>query len=125
MGEIEKLYRNLGIDQVRVCTANDCLDMSKCSDCCFNKVPETTLPTEEKQFRLIKWLARNKGGVMIAFSTLESCEYNVSTGYYHCVKHRANYKSDEDLGITIVTFINDLWEDLTTEEKEEIKEILK
>lgn len=111
MGEIEKLYRNCNIESIGFDTAH--------------LQDEYPVFTEEKQFRLIKWLARNKGGVMIAFSTLESCEYNVSTGYYHCVKHRANYKSDEDLGITIVTFINDLWEDLTTEEKEEIKEILK
>ena len=125
MGEIEKLYRNLGIDQVRACTANDCLDMSKCSDCYFSKVSELSPLTAEQQLSLIKWLARNKSGVMIAFLTLESGEYNVSTGYYHCVKHIANYKSNKDLGITIVTFINDLWEDLTIEEKEEIKEILK
>ena len=51
MSEIEDLYAKAGIYQ-KCCTANDCLDMSKCSNCHFNKIYAPPF-TAKKQLELI------------------------------------------------------------------------
>ena len=51
-------------------------------------------------------------------------EFNISSGFYYCAKHIMNFRNNKDLGIVIATFINDLWQDLSDEQKQEIKELL-
>ena len=94
MNEVEKLYENAGINEKR-CFANDCLDMSRCHDCYFNKVYQPQF-TAEKQLELIKWIACNK---------INECK-NI------------------DFGEALAELINSFWQSLTEEDKQQIKEIL-
>lgn len=78
--------------------------------------------TAEKQLELIKWLASSRKGILI--SDMGEGEFNISTGFYYCAKHIMNFRNNKDLGIVIATFINDLWQDLSDDQKQEIKRIL-
>ena len=100
MSEIEKLYAKAGIYQ-KCCTINDCLDMSKCSNCHFNKVYAPPF-TAEKQLELIK---------------------RVSPSYplnYH-IKCFQGYTFEEGLALCV----NNLWQCLPEEEKEVVRGILR
>ena len=103
MNEIGKLYENAGISKHRCygCTG-------ACTDC----KPFYPPFTAEKQIELIKWLS--KKGIYIAFVK----EYNFSscediTGY-----------GSEIFEYGLAGVINNLWQNLTKEEKEQVKGIL-
>ena len=104
MSEIEKMYENAGVEPIYPYT--------KC-------YPDFTA---EKQLELIKWLASSRNGILI--SDLGEGEFSISTGFYYCAKHIINFRNNKDLGIVIAIFINDLWQDLTEEEKQQVKGIL-
>jgi hypothetical protein len=110
MNEVEKLYKNAEIKQIIVaynchCAEGDCIyDNPHCVICHYSK-PSRDYPslTAEKQLELIKWLGKNE-----MLCRLES-EYPHFEKFEECTAYIINY----------------LWQDLSSEGKDEIKEILK
>ena len=93
MNEIKKLYK-----LARVKAACDGLDCFTCTAKCNNgKYPEFT---EEKQFKLIKWLIK---------------KYVVTFG---------NYSDNEELEEGIAEMVINVWYNLTGTEQAEIRKIL-
>lgn len=95
--EVEKMYRNAGLFYCNKCRHDSELD---CIYMCESKYPSFTA---EKLIKLEMFLINKgdfdikKGSVDITFESFTSC---------------------------IAGLINNLWQDLTEEEKEQIKEIL-
>lgn len=98
MNEVTKLYENAGVDFG------------------YNNfgVPNIhPLFTAEKQLELIKWLALRDDFGMMAW---QNSEYHIEHD-----KYNANENSLEGC---LARLINDLWQDLTEEERKQIKNIL-
>lgn len=119
---IQKLYEIAGIKEKRGVefTIDATSEELKFNEhyVCYGYPPFTA----EKQLELIKWLASSHKGILI--SDMGEGEFNISTGFYYCAKHTMNFKNNKDLGIVIATFINDIWQDLSYDQKQEIKRIL-
>ena len=119
---IQKLYEIAGIKEKRGVefTIDATSEELKFNEhyVCYGYPPFTA----EKQLELIKWLASSRKGILI--SDMGEGEFNISTGFYYCAKHIMNFKNNKDLGIVIATFINDIWQDLSYDQKQEIKRIL-
>lgn len=108
MNEIEKLYKNAGIPKFgkRQCRDSEYLE---CQNYCFcnvdNKCDKFIIDyppfTAEKQLELVKWLLNTIN--LLCLSPL---------------------KNSEDFENDLAGLINCLWQDLTSEEQIEIKEIL-
>lgn len=80
--------------------------------------------TAEKQIAIIKWLAKNKQGFGLDYYA------DLSSGAWECgVKFEWEVykytKENEVFEEALVSLINNLWQDLTEAEQNEIKEILK
>ena len=78
--------------------------------------------TAEKQLELIKWLVRKND------TNIEIANADNGTAWdicfdYHSIGYTATC-CDEDLDQALAGLINDLWQDLTDKQKQEIKEIL-
>lgn len=114
MSEIEEMYKN-AIEKQSYCTAHDCLDMSKCENCYFCKRIYPSF-TAEKQLKLIKWYVRREPKVEIGYSSV--CGYWVET------PTDTRYYFGDQFDNALASLINNLWQDLTEEEKQQIKEIL-
>lgn len=101
MNEIEKLYELAGIEYTTKCSG-----LIHCEDCehseeinCYNKYYSPFTP--EKQLELVKWL----------FDSI----------YLLCLgplQHSENFEN------SLAELVNCLWQDLTEEEKQQVKEIL-
>ena len=114
MSEIEKLYDNMDADKDCKKYANygECPDKTKeCTYCEYYVYPEFTA---EKQLSLIKWLAKTR---QVHITCL--LDNWIIEGF---VRYGKKYDSFES---ALAGLINNLWQDLTESEKEEIKEILK
>ena len=113
MNEIEKMYENT-IGKQSYCTANDCLDMSKCEGCCFCKrmYPPFTI---NKQIELIKWLSRRRL-LNIAFSNDKST--------YQLFNDKCTGSFCTDLATAIAALVQCELDFCTEEEKQQLKEIL-
>lgn len=131
MNEVEKMYENAGVKADRIvcyrgfdnCVDNDfnchCHNEKPCEDATKIYPPFTA----EKQIELIKWLARhnfvvckNLGGWYTGINPTYDEDFGIT-----CNKRATNLDSFE---YTLAGLINYLWQDLTEEEKERIKEIL-
>lgn len=116
MIEIEKLYENAGIKKKRMCEWT-CRGNEFCSTNCehYESTKEFYPPfTTEKQIELIKWLAYKFSFFAIEYNFQEwSISNGLISGYYK--------KSLEE---SISGYINSLWQSLTDQEKEEIRNIL-
>lgn len=115
MSEINKLYQNAGFIKKR-CKDYNCIVCEKNKNC-DNYPPFTA----EKQIELIKWLGRNKNGFGF---------FNDGTKFLSChcdfqCEWFDNYFYAEDFGNALAGLVNTFWQDLTEEEKEQIREILK
>ena len=137
MSEIEKMYKNAGIKKKRYCEydSDNCPYMfgHLCSDCGVEMKPEKYLYppfTAEKQIELIKWISNNDKD-----KNKELTLYNSAHPYYYFGLHHEPAHSEDDmwgygegLGTTfedgLAELINSLWQDLTEEERKQIKEIL-
>ena len=108
MSEITKLYENAGFIQKR-CEDYSCIVCDKNKDC--NKYPPFTA---EKQLELIKWLAR-KGLLQINYSSHQCYQFN-------SFRVGGDYKSN--LSEALASHCNNLMQDLTEEEKQQVKGIL-
>jgi len=117
MNEIEKMYKNAGVKKQKYFSHASFYDGS---DVFEEKIPPFTA---EKQLELIKWLGElDYLGLMR--TTMETkdwifnSEYNMSGDIY---KNSSRAKTFEE---TLAKLINTLWQDLTSEEQKQIKEIL-
>ena len=105
MSEIELLYKNAGVKFIigvhcRAKIGDGC--KSRCPDCDYNTKPKEYPPfTAEKQLALIKWCIDNYRSEI--FDTIE-------TEWF-----------EEQLS----AYINNIWQDLTEQERTEIAEILR
>jgi len=100
MTEIEKMYENAGIKKIEL-------------DYPDNIDPFYPDFTAEKQLKLIKWLGKRPLTLLIG-------QYK---GKYYFGNSNFNSKADS-FDNAIAIRINDLWQDLTDQEKEEIRGVL-
>ena len=119
MNEIEKMYENAKVQKKYDCTSCEYLSDYICPKCTDKqlKYPEFTA---EKQIELIKWLSTkelkirtNKQPYAVYIGVLgddNTCSYGCEGLYFE---------------ETLSELINNLWQDLTEEEKEQIREILR
>jgi hypothetical protein len=117
MSEIEKMYSNAGIKCLH--PLGFCKHIgATCEVCERHKCPPFTA---EKQIELIKFI-----------TSLGVCEIENwnDKGFHFAIKRERIYPtmflslSNINLQETLADVINNLWQDLTEEEKQQIKEIL-
>lgn len=121
MNEIEKMYSNAGIKKLLYCDI--CKAQEHALGLCAETKCEPFYPpfTAKKQIELIKWLGKSKNGFGVFNDGTEglSC---------HCDFHWEWFRKDfyaEDFDNALAGLINNLWQDLTEEEKEDISGILR
>ena len=114
MSEIEKLYENAGVKKIipTICSNNE-LDCKGCKAYIENAMPycknaEYPRFTAEKQLELIKLIANRKG--------YPDYEYfgNLFDDYIQLL----------DFNEALAKLVNLIWQDITEEEKEQIRTIL-
>ena len=114
MNEVEKLYENCGIYpdcRARECGLDYCANSSACG---YAVYPEFTA---EKQLELIKWLIQNKR------LCIHKAEYS-DNFYMDTTTTRLNGVDNSSFEECLASMLNLIWQDLTEEEKEQIKGIL-
>ena len=103
MNEVEKMYSNAGIKKDWNSTP-------------YGGIEEYYPPfTAEKQLSLIKWIAEYK----------EECRITYEKEYKWCTQ--TDWQSSfcyDNFPASLANLINNLWQDLTEEERKQIKEIL-
>jgi hypothetical protein len=121
MNEVEKMYENAEIEQRCniYSTFYDCAKYphEKCEDCIEWEYPPFTA---EKQLRLTTFIGLHYGFQMLKN---EAFDYIIATKIF--VKYELEYQGygygyDE----AIANLVNNLWQDLTEEERKQIKNIL-
>lgn len=130
MSEIIKLYENVGIEKRLLCgdRGRDVLcghvrpdGKSRMAFGCFGcEYKNDAYPpfTAEKQIELIKWAARTgEPKVEIGYSSVY--------GYWVENYTDTRYYFGEQFDSALASLINSIWQDLTEEEKQQIKDILK
>ena len=129
MSEIEKMYMRCKIKKQQTCSHSDtCYNgsLDECEGCNAYQYPPFTA---EKQIELIKWLGKLDGKLEI------TCTYNKEKFIFYFYFNRKTDKNpdpkypysnflNEDIEILIASLINSLWQDLTEEEKQQVKGIL-
>ncbi len=115
---IQKLYYIAG---VYLCNMPD-VDCDKECDKCEDYNPFTA----EKQLELIKWLLHHKQTTQVELRFFEN-HYCIS----HCTEHEENDAveyvrtgSEKQFEQALADLFNDMWQDLTANQKTKIKEIL-
>lgn len=119
MSEIEKMYENAGVKSFKTCEFCtqkhiDCLKENISNITCGLSSDMYPPFTAEKQLRIMELLVR-KGMLLFTFSTKGN--YKVS-GFCR----GSNYCSD--INEAFANYINTIWQDLTEEEKQQVKGIL-
>ena len=127
MNEVEKMYRNAGIKPYIYCSKPrpdcDARGTGNCKqDCEYYSGERLLAPfTAEKQLELIKWLI-NKGQLRITRFldeySFEFRDYDLHTSLYYVNEMLPSIEE----GISFI--INNIWQDLTPEEKQQVKGIL-
>jgi hypothetical protein len=122
MSEIEKMYENAGIKPYIYCSKPqldcDARETGNCKqDCEFYSGERLLTPfTAEKQLALIIFLANREIRISPTY---------ISSGYY--LNNFSKIKSSRNISTfenSLAQHINALWQDLTEEEKQQVKEIL-
>lgn len=119
MNEVEKMYENAGIKkEVIPCPAKyygyDCTRNNWDDEDCSCDIEGYPPFTAEKQIELIKWLMKYDE----IHGDCNDDEYGFST-----LNYSGKYKKDFEESLASV-INNELWQDLTEEERKQIKEIL-
>ena len=115
---IQKLYEIAG---VYLCNMPD-IDCSK--EC--NKCEDYNPFTAEKQLELIKWLVKR----CIYFEILEMNDESYGLEFKYAIEDEYNKKGryacviNKDFACALAESVITMWQDLTDEQKQEIKEIL-
>lgn len=130
MSEITKLYENAGIEKevikgcydyysklgIDIWKENDCRGKN-CDTCKKDKSIKRYPPfTAEKQLELIKWLSDTDYYIHNIYKTIDTKEYFIDNYYYDM--------QTDNFEETLAGFINKHWQDLTEEEKQQVKGIL-
>ena len=122
MNEIEKLYENAEVKKQipKLCSSNELY----CKEC--EAYIEDVMPycknaeyppfTAEKQLELIKWLINEVDYITMWHFNNSEKPYDFDLG-----SRNSGGETFED---ALAQMINNLWQDLTEEEKQQIKEIL-
>lgn len=113
MNEIEKMYKNTELFYCNKCRHDSELD---CIYMCESKYPPFTA---EKQIEIIKFLI-SKHARFDMFKNYE--QKDLYMVHYECRYFPKQYLP---FGEALAESINYLWQDLTEEEKQQIKDILK
>jgi len=119
MNEVEKMYENAGIEKIFCPHKSECPYLGKeCNDCEIMSYPPFTA---EKQLELYKYLCK---------------PFLITTRYYFdefsiTAENTFEWKimtkvsaTDKTYEECIAKLVNNLWQDLTEEERKQIKEIL-
>lgn len=123
MKEVEKMYKNTRILPRRKCEFyEDCpLGFAhSCDDCDIEfRESNSSYPpfTAEKQIELIKWLLQNKR------LCIRKAEHS-NNFYMDTLFNRLDGVDNKDFEQCLASLVNNLWQDLTEEEKQQVKEIL-
>ena len=122
MNEVTKLYENAGIEkEVIPCPAKyygyDCTRNNWDDEDCSCDIEGYSPFTAEKQLKIIKWLLKSYD---IGFSQLGQ-RIDTSLDGVNCISGLGSGDTFEE---SLAQAINDLWQDLTEEERKQIKEIL-
>lgn len=122
MSEIEKMYENVGVEyeeRYNNCTLNkegQCELKCSCDICKYSEeIYIYPLFTAEKQIELIKWL-------IIKYKTI-LIEHKLNLFYIN-IRDIYTGKVHIEFDETIAGLINNIWQDLTEEEKQQVKGIL-
>lgn len=125
MLEIEKLYKNAGIEKEfekpaecaknPYITCDGCMLFDNIKGKCNNKKDYPPF-TAEKQLKIIKLLSQQCD---LAISHFREWEF------IHFDGQESTHITGKDFTETLANYINSLWQDLTEQEKAKIKEILK
>ena len=118
MSEIEKLYKNASVTlmKVRTCEDHDCNNI-RCSECEYFKDNIFEF-TSKKQLELIKFLMKQEDFSWTIVQQGKDTEYVFYVGYEY---GSGNFKEFPE---AVAGIVNDLWQDLTEEERKQVKEIL-
>lgn len=114
MTEISKMYENAGFPK-KQCKDYSCIVCEQYNDC--KKYPPFTA---EKKIELIKWLGENEDG--FGFFNEGILGLSCQCDFYWEWFNKTFYAKDFDNALA--GLINKLWQDLTDQEKEEIRNIL-
>lgn len=127
MNEIEKLYENAGIEKevikgcydyysklgIDIWKENDCSGKN-CDTCKKDKsIKRYPLFTAEKQIEILKLILKKRRILDVG--------YIIEQEKYHCMHYERVFNSFEE---ALCADINYHWQDLTEEERQQIKEIL-
>lgn len=123
MNEVEKMYSNAGVEAKNKCKSSQCIVTNPHPDWC-NKCEGLSKAyppfTAEKQIELIKFLIqKNFYDERIIRSNFEKTYFYCSYMYDYCESEYFE-KFEEALA----NVFNYFWQDLTEEERKQIKEIL-
>lgn len=111
MSEIEKMYKTAGIKKIEL-------------DYPDNFEPFYPEFTAEKQLELIKLLQRKNGYKFSFSSTNDNSEYLFFAHKDNTPVQELIVAGDKCYEEALASFINTLWQDLTEEEKQQVKGIL-
>lgn len=130
MSEIEKMYENANIEKevikgcydyysklgIDIWKENDCKNKD-CNTCKADKSIKEYPPfTAEKQLSLFQWVCKKFGEIYISYTDFK--EVKSWEIVYKISVHRDSFEE------CLCAFINLFWQSLTSEEKQQIKEIL-
>lgn len=120
MSEIEKLYELAEIKCEYDCTYASCCVCKNphpdwCKECKYLSVVYPPF-TAEKQLELIKWLSKKQYVYIIMSADKE---------YYLCTDNSFISGYNKQFDKALAMFINAYWQDLSENEQEEIRKILK
>lgn len=136
MSEVEKLYKNVGIKPYIYCSKPqldcDARENGNCKQDCEYYSGKASYPpfTAEKQLSLIKWLAKRNYGDYTSSLLINITDDRVyfSAGAkpeYYVIEVLYDSNRCTDFENALSELINNLWQDLTEEERTEIADILK
>lgn len=123
MSEIDKLYKNAGIEP----DINYICDIEPpCEECLlygceegsrsYDRIEGYPEFTAEKQIELIKWLSDTDYYIHNIYKTIDTKEYCIENDFYDIQTN----KFEE----TLARLVNKLWQSLSEEEKQQVKGIL-
>ena len=111
MNEVEKMYRNAGVEPINF-AKQGAIDFTNTIEIDGKRYPAFTA---EKQIELIKWLSKKQYVYIIMSADKE---------YYLCTDNSFISGYNKQFDEALAMFINAYWQDLTEEERKQIKEIL-
>jgi len=120
MSEIQKMYKNAGIEQTQDITCGDCEflnyfeEKKPCKSCTQYGIKKYPPFTAEKQISILQFCL--KWGQVHILEGIDN-EYRIENYCY-----RQGYQPT--LADAIANYINEKWEKLTPEEKQQVKGIL-